>query len=333
MGIVTTIDKYERQLSINPSSRVFAPLAEAYRKSGMVEKALQILSQNIKKHPSYISGFLVLAHCYFDLEKYDKAYEILDPIAVRHLENIQLQRLYAQVCFRLGYREQALEKYKYLLFLNPKDVFIQNQLRELEEKNPILKSSKSERGSEIKYNLFNEEMLEHSPPVDIDKDLGGWVRVDLKGDDEVKNFEPVELKNSKKLIDEEGEVLVESSAGEIKGAPVPPFMTHTLVDLYLVQGHIDKAAEVLEKIIALNPEDSRSIARLDEIRKNYFFSSTEQDDRVEDVNREDFSSEQSDREELMNLIDRKVKKDPSKHVKDLFWKFHERLVDHSKTLI
>ena len=53
--------------------------------------------------------------------------------------------------------------------------------------------------------------------------------------------------------------------------PEDPIVTHTLVDLYEQQGFRDKAAQVLEKIIELNPNDTSSITRLQNLktRKTY----------------------------------------------------------------
>ena len=43
--------KYQADYEKNPRSRVFAPLAETYRKLGMTDKAMEILSQGIRFHP------------------------------------------------------------------------------------------------------------------------------------------------------------------------------------------------------------------------------------------------------------------------------------------
>ena len=45
-----------------------------------------------------------------------------------------------------------------------------------------------------------------------------------------------------------------------------PLVTHTLVDLYCGQGHIEKALEVLEKILLLNPHDHKTIKKIKEIQ-------------------------------------------------------------------
>lgn len=45
-----------------------------------------------------------------------------------------------------------------------------------------------------------------------------------------------------------------------------PLVTHTLVDLYCGQGHIEKALEVLEKILLFNPNDQKTIKKIKEIK-------------------------------------------------------------------
>jgi len=45
-----------------------------------------------------------------------------------------------------------------------------------------------------------------------------------------------------------------------------PLASHTLVDLYVAQNHIGPAIDLLENIIALNPQDYRSVARLRELK-------------------------------------------------------------------
>ena len=57
-----------------------------------------------------------------------------------------------------------------------------------------------------------------------------------------------------------------------------PVVTHTLVDLYIAQGHMDKAIEFLEKILELNPNDQRSLAKLNEVKSFY---ASEENDEIE----------------------------------------------------
>ena len=56
------IEKYKRA----PDSRLFAPLADAYRKNGEVDMAIEILEKGIERIPDYASAHVILGKCYND---------------------------------------------------------------------------------------------------------------------------------------------------------------------------------------------------------------------------------------------------------------------------
>ena len=45
-----------------------------------------------------------------------------------------------------------------------------------------------------------------------------------------------------------------------------PIITHTLVDLYCEQGHLDKAIEILENILDIHPNDRPTKIKLESLR-------------------------------------------------------------------
>ncbi|MEX1099064.1 MAG: CDC27 family protein, partial [Bacteriovoracaceae bacterium] len=156
--------KYSLLYQKKPQSRVFAPLAESYRKLGMLEEAFKILKEGIKRHPTYVMGYIVLGHCYFDQENYELAYNTVRPFVSDHLENISLQKLFAQICINLGYLEEALNTFKYLLLINPKDQYVSEQVKLLED--DLLLSDDEKKSAP-----------ENSPGFNDDEDE--WVQVDF----------------------------------------------------------------------------------------------------------------------------------------------------------
>ena len=124
--------KYQADFEKNPKSRVFAPLAEIYRKVGMTEKSMEILSQGLRIHPTYLMGYLGLSFCYYDLKQYNLAYTTLRPFVEENRDNIRLQKLYSKICIAIAKKDEALETLKYLLFINPRDREIANDVQELE---------------------------------------------------------------------------------------------------------------------------------------------------------------------------------------------------------
>lgn len=292
--------KYLRAFESNRRSRVFAPLAETYRKMGMLEKALEVCREGLKHNPQYVLGHLVLAQCYHDLNQKDLCFETLRPFVEEHRDNIVLQKLYVQVASQIGENDEALQTAKYLLFVNPKDNEMAQVVKNLE-------ASENKAVQDQTQSIQKNKSL--SPESDFSEaDLDEWSLVNLG-----ENSQPHKIEESFETVDwsqkEEQEIekekdldfrtytldqpAVESDYVETQTVDNPPLVTHTLVDLYCAQGLNDKAVEVLEKILELNPQDQRTAQRLAELKTI--------------MNPKASSSEQSDREKLMGLFDKASK--------------------------
>lgn len=371
--------KYQNEYEKNPRSRVFAPLAETYRKLGMTDKAMEILSQGIRFHPTYVMGYLGLAFCYFDLKQFNLAYSTLRPLVESNRDNIRLQKLFADICLELNHKEEALETFKYLLFINPRDREVAAQVTMLEnliesQYRPVHKPifipeneliDKEETIQKKETELFNLDNLDVVPQADK-QDFDDWLALDLSKDSKKisTDEEKFDLWNLKKVSGtlEEKKPLFKNASDErsfeVKNEPksaeknIPPtstsfaptldldtnedspavvteapLVTHTLVDLYCGQGHIEKALEVLEKILALNPQDKRTINKIAEIKalmgvENEFEDKTEETSGNLDIDLEQFTAkehtlhaktlvpleentvtEEEGRQHLMSLID------------------------------
>src|SRR5690242_7221233 len=67
------ITELKKKLEENPDSLAFAPLADAYRKQGNLEEALQICRKGLERHPNNTSGRVVLGRDYREQGKADAA--------------------------------------------------------------------------------------------------------------------------------------------------------------------------------------------------------------------------------------------------------------------
>lgn len=228
------IDKYSTKLNEDPASKVFAPLGEIYRKLGMYDRAISIYESGLKYNPEYSLGQVGIAQCLYDLEQYQRAYNVLKPYYKTSGDNLKFLRLFAKICDKLNLLEEALNIYKAILFVSPKDLEAINYINEFEDKalSPI----------------SSEE------PISFDVD---------QLDDGVKGWSQLSLVEK----NEEQEVLapVETISEKSNDLTAPVF-SHTLVDLYLKQGAKDKAIDLLEKAIEINPTDKKVISRLTELR-------------------------------------------------------------------
>ncbi len=60
------IEKLQRRWQENRLGLTFAPLAEAYRKEGMLPEALELLEAGLAHHPNYVPAHIVRGRCWVD---------------------------------------------------------------------------------------------------------------------------------------------------------------------------------------------------------------------------------------------------------------------------
>jgi tetratricopeptide (TPR) repeat protein len=123
---------YLKRYQEDPSSRVFAPLAEAYRKAGLFDEAIEICKDGLRIHPHFIGGRVALARAFFDKRFYDEVVKELEPVVMDAPDNLIAQRLLADSYLILGRIAQALTSYKVLLYFTPQDEDLGKMVKEIE---------------------------------------------------------------------------------------------------------------------------------------------------------------------------------------------------------
>lgn len=126
------IYEYLRRWQEDPTSRVFAPLAEAYRKAGMVDEAIEIAQDGVRIHPNYLGGRVALARALFDRQRYHEVIEHLEMPMQNAPDNLAGQRLLAESFLMTGRVAEALTSYKLLLYFAPMDLEAAKMVKELE---------------------------------------------------------------------------------------------------------------------------------------------------------------------------------------------------------
>ena len=159
------IEKYQIILQKAPSSKVFAPLAEAYRKMGMHQEAEKICINGLKHHPKYSSGHLALAKVFLDLDKINEAVNHLKIAVSCSPDNILASTLLAETYVKMKSPKEALKAYKMVLFLNPKHTKAMAFVKKLE----------SLTADEFDEDVFSMQPLE-------DTDLSPELGVNATGD-------------------------------------------------------------------------------------------------------------------------------------------------------
>lgn len=65
--------KYYQQWQEDPSSILFAPVAEFFLMYGMVDDALKVCREGLRRHPGLVSGRIVMAKIHLRRENWDEA--------------------------------------------------------------------------------------------------------------------------------------------------------------------------------------------------------------------------------------------------------------------
>lgn len=162
--------QYLERWQNDSSSRVFAPLAEAYRKAGMIEEAIEIAREGLQIHPSFVGGRVALARALFDHKQYSQVVEELSGIVQEVPDNLVAQRLYADASIKLGRVSDALGAFKMLLYFVPHDREIAKIVEELEEQvysqgGLVLRSDLASLETEGQFEIQNVAAVTKADPA------------------------------------------------------------------------------------------------------------------------------------------------------------------------
>ncbi|OQX92578.1 MAG: hypothetical protein B6D58_02205 [candidate division Zixibacteria bacterium 4484_95] len=154
------IAKCQTILDANPNSQIFAALAEAYRKKGMVKKALDICLKGLEKHPDYGSAYLVLARVFYDKGDYIEANRHLKKAISVSGRTRSVDLFEAEILIKLSQPGKARNILEKLYKSDPNNEVIKNLLvsldREANRASAIMdETEKSESSLKKTYTLSN----------------------------------------------------------------------------------------------------------------------------------------------------------------------------------
>lgn len=141
------IKKYLSIYKKNPHSKVFALLADLYRKQGAIDKAFRLCKAGLKQHPQFALGHIALALILLDINKLKLAVESLEKAIDLAPENIFAYKLLGQTWLKLKDPEKTLQAYKMVLFLEPGNKNAENIIKKLE---PVTASQYDKTGFAFK---------------------------------------------------------------------------------------------------------------------------------------------------------------------------------------
>ncbi len=121
MAEQSRIEELRRRLQHDPTSIAFAQLAEALRRQGRVQDAIDTCRAGLTHHPDYVSAHVTLGRALIDADQLDAAQVELDAVLAAAKENLAAIRGLADIHQRRGQQREALEQYRRALTLAPHD--------------------------------------------------------------------------------------------------------------------------------------------------------------------------------------------------------------------
>jgi len=125
------IEDLRKQFAENPR-RVFARLANEYRKSGDLDVAIEICRAHVPLQPTYISGYIVLGQALFESGQQDEARSTFETALSLDPENLIALRQLGDIARASGDIDAARGWYHKLLEVDPQNDDIAAQLEALD---------------------------------------------------------------------------------------------------------------------------------------------------------------------------------------------------------
>ena len=119
MVYTSEIEKLEKRWAENPKGRNFAPLADAYRKAGELDRAIELCKAGLERHPDYVSAHIVYGRCFLDLKNDTAASQVFRKVLDLDPENVLGLKLLADIAERGGRYDEATEWLSRLLMADP----------------------------------------------------------------------------------------------------------------------------------------------------------------------------------------------------------------------
>jgi len=126
------IEKLREKVDKDPNSKLFVPLAEEYRKEGMVDEAISVLLSGLEKQPTYMSARVSLGKIYLEKTMPREAQSEFEQVIKLIPDNLYAHKKLAEIYRTTGDTQLAIKSYKTILRLNAMDEEAMINLSELE---------------------------------------------------------------------------------------------------------------------------------------------------------------------------------------------------------
>ncbi len=221
------IEKLKEKVKKDPNSRLFVPLAEEYRKTGMLDEAISVLMTGITSQPGYTSARVSLGKIYLEKKMASAAKEEFEKVISAIPDNLFAHKKLAEIYRDSGEKERAIGEYRVVLKLNPLDDDAVSNLETLQ------------RG-----HVQEEGITAPEPPTE---------EFTVQGNAAPSSFEA--FKEEKESVAERLPEKEDKGGYKLKDAA-----------LFISEGNYLKAMSIYREMLSANPQDKYDMQKVEELR-------------------------------------------------------------------
>jgi tetratricopeptide (TPR) repeat protein len=237
-------DLFERYRAA-PKGHVFAPLADACRKAGMLDEALEICARGVGEHPRYASGYVVQGKCLYDAGRIGDAQAAFDRVLDLDPKNLVALKYLGIIHAERGDPSRAKEFFEHILALDPGDREIRSRMEDVSIRRP-------QASTRVLTPVVTAVAAPTPPPPVRDAPPQAPTveedPVELPDvEDERFEGEPITLRDESVTSDE--------------------IATITLADIYASQGYTTRALRIYRDVQKRQPANTTLAAKIEKLEK------------------------------------------------------------------
>lgn len=235
-----TIERCQAKLAADAHSLAFAQLADAYRKQGRLEEAIQLCEDGLIQHPNYASAYMVLGRAQQEKGDLAGARAAFQAVLQIDPESVQALKFLGQIAEARNEVPDALASYQMALILHPFDKEVRATAARLEAQPATEVESAPPKSAELSTEPVPMETAMELPSPEPE--------VSVKAQELAADSFATEM-GVESILPEGGDVSTEPATAEPE-----PLATETMAGLYAAQGLYDRAAEIYGRLVSESPD-------------------------------------------------------------------------------
>lgn len=261
------IKRYEEILGKDPQALSFAPLAELYRKAGLLEDALAVARRGTALYPAFAAGQMALARIYLDMMKKSEGTSALESVVRITPENTEAQRMLANLYIDAGNIAAAERCLAIVHQLEPEVVDSSSVVTPItEQASPVTPAAAKTAELSSQSSALTTSGEEFDEEEILDADI--LELTDEHFEDELSvttSDSPFAAAPDRPSLQSPVTAPQTWAEPSVEVSPPVPVATATIAELYISQGLKDKGLEVYRELLLADPGNMSYRNRIDEL--------------------------------------------------------------------